>query len=175
MSDTITTRLTGFEEIKRKMRQLADDKKLTNATKRAMRKAMKPVVESAKQNAQAIDDPETREDIAKNIMYKQGRTRQQSNYVLGRVGVAGGASSNDKSKEIIIKEKRKRGEPKQEIGENQIALSGGDTRHWRYIEFGTEHVPAVPFMRPALENNREKVVDEFRTAMSAELDKELSR
>lgn len=174
MTNKIISQLKGFEDIKRKMRQLADDKKLVNATKRAIRQAMKPVVESARQNAQAIDDPETRENIAKNITYKAGRTRQKSNYVVGRVGVLGGASSNDKSKSIVIKERRKKGEAKQTFAQNEIGLTGGDTRHWRYIEFGTERQPAVPFMRPALENNREKVIDTFRNAMSAELDKELS-
>ena len=27
--------------------------------------------------------------------------------------------------------------------------SGGDTRHWRFVEFGTAYVPAIPFMRVA--------------------------
>lgn len=33
MSNTIISQLKGFDEIKRKMRKLADDKKLVNTTK----------------------------------------------------------------------------------------------------------------------------------------------
>lgn len=43
MTNKILSELKGFEDIKRKMRQLADDKKLVNATKRAIRQAMKPL------------------------------------------------------------------------------------------------------------------------------------
>jgi HK97 gp10 family phage protein len=51
------------------------------------------------------------------------------------------------------------------------SLSGGDTRHWRYIEFGTESIAAQPFMRPALASNAERVA----AAVMAELDKQLTK
>ena len=40
-----------------------------------------------------------------------------------------------------------------EINKNPPKLSGGDTRHWRWVEFGSANTIAVPFMRPALARN----------------------
>ena len=46
---------------------------------------------------------------------------------------------------------------------------GGDTRHWRYIELGTEHNPAVPFMRPAFSSNVQAVTDRFVAVLNTEI------
>src|SRR3546814_1817800 len=48
---------------------------------------------------------------------------------------------------------------------------GGDTRHWRYEEFGTEHQPAHPIMRPALANNVDRVTATFTDSLNASIDK----
>ena len=50
---------------------------------------------------------------------------------------------------------------------------GGDTRHWRWIEFGSVHNVAIPFMRPALASNIQQVTDKFVQVFTAELDNEL--
>src|SRR3546814_4149735 len=68
------------------------------------------------------------------------------------VGVMGGASSNQNSTDAS-------GNP------------GGDTRHWRYEEFGTEHQPAHPIMRPALANNVDRVTATFTDSLNASIDK----
>ena len=70
-----------------------------------------------------------------------------------RVGVDGGASFSNP---------------------NPKPTSGGDTRHWRWIEYGRTGVPAVPFMRPALANNIQQVTNKFSEVFNAELDKELA-
>lgn len=36
-----------------------------------------------------------------------------------------------------------------------------DAYYWRFVEFGTEKMPARPFLRPAFENKKRDVVDEF--------------
>lgn len=70
-----------------------------------------------------------------------------------RVGVRGGASFSDP---------------------NPPETSGGDTRHWRWVEFGSSHQPAIPFMRPALANNLEKVTTKFSESFSEALNLELA-
>ena len=50
-----------------------------------------------------------------------------------------------------------------------ISRCSGDTRHWRYIEFGTEHNPAAPFMRPAFSSNVQAVTDRFVAVLNTEI------
>lgn len=170
----VDVKIEGLDEVLRKMKLLGNARLTRNAAKRAARKAMNTVKKAAIQNAKVIDDPETREAIFKNIAVAEGRSRDK-NLVIMRVGVNGGAGANKSSKKIVIKERRKKGEPKQELPENTIALKGGDTRHWKYVELGTSNMPATPFMRPALANNVQKVTDTFSQSFSAELDKEIAK
>lgn len=144
----------GLEEISRKLKILGDTKKAKIMTRKAARRAMNVVRDAARENARAIDDPETKARIYKNIVTQAGRTYGGFDVVM-RVGIKGGASSNQHSADIS-------------------GLSGGDTRHWRYIEFGTAHIPAVPFMRPALFNNMQKVLNTFSDEFNMELSKALS-
>ncbi|MDF5883754.1 HK97-gp10 family putative phage morphogenesis protein [Pseudomonas aeruginosa] len=74
--------------------------------------------------------------------------------VVMKVGVRGGAGRNQYSKDAS-------GNP------------GGDTRHWRYLEFGTKYSPAKPFMRPALSQNIEPVTEKFISELDGEIDKAL--
>ncbi|WP_407475949.1 HK97-gp10 family putative phage morphogenesis protein [Acinetobacter baumannii] len=168
----VDVKIEGLDEVLRKMGVLKDKRKIRNAAMRAARKAMAIVRDAAKQNAKHLDDPATREAIYENITMSPGKTRN-NNYVRMRVGIMGGAATNKDSKKIVFKERRKKGQPKQEIDADSIALPGGNTRYWRHLEFGTSQIPATPFMRPALANNVQKVTDTFSQSFSAELDKEL--
>ncbi|RSO57540.1 hypothetical protein EA756_08585 [Acinetobacter lactucae] len=170
----VDVKIEGLDEVLRKMRALADPRLTRNAAKRASRKAMNIVKKAAIQNAKVIDDPETREAIYANIAVAEGRTRDK-NLVKMRVGVNGGAGINKNSKKIVFKERKKKGEPKQKLPEDTIALKGGDTRHWKFVEFGTSEMPATPFMRPALANNVQQVTDIFSQSFNIELEEELSK
>ncbi|HAV4657524.1 TPA: hypothetical protein JIU96_07390 [Acinetobacter baumannii] len=147
----VDVKIEGLDEVLRKMGVLKDKRKIRNAAMRAARKGMNVVRDAARQNAKAIDDPETVEKIWKNIKVSAGRMKDKSQ-VLMRVGVDGGASFSNP---------------------NPKPTSGGDTRHFRWVEFGSAHQPATPFLRPALANNVQKVTDTFSQSFSAELDKEL--
>lgn len=144
-------KIEGLEQLEAKLKKLQNPKRIKNIARKASRQAMNIVRDAARANAKAIDDPETAEKIWKNIAVAGGRTRSPSEVVM-RVGVRGGASFSNPSP------------PK---------LSGGDTRHWRWIEFGSSHNVAVPFMRPALSANISQVTNKFTEVFKAELDKEL--
>ncbi|OTG85821.1 hypothetical protein B9T31_09500 [Acinetobacter sp. ANC 4558] len=135
--------IEGLDDFNKKIAELTDIKKVRSKGMSAARKAMKIVELSAKIGAAYIDDPATREDIEKNIVTRAGKTRNMATIRM-RVGVLGGAAVNSKSNRAKL-----------------AALPGGETVYWRYIEFGTSKVQAVPFMRPALEQNVEKVTDVF--------------
>ena len=146
--------IEGLDQLKRKLDQLSSPKKAKQIARKAGRQAMNLVRDAARTNAKAIDDPETREKIHKNIVTQGGKSRN-SNEIVIRVGVKGGAGRNQHSV-------------------STAGLSGGDTRHFRYIEFGTSKIPATPFLRPSLSQNLDKVTTKFVQIFDAEITKALS-
>ena len=144
--------IEGLDELNRKLQQLANPRKAKSIARKAGRQAMNLVRDAARTNAKAIDDPQTREKIHKNIAVAGGKSRNP-NEIIMRVGVKGGASFSNP---------------------NPPSLSGGDTRHWRWVEFGSSNNPAVPFMRPALSQNLDKVTTKFVQIFDAEITKALS-
>lgn len=151
MADQITARLQGLRPVTDKMLGLAP-KLRRKGLRKAARQAMNIVRDDAKARARAMDDPETAEKIWRNIVTQEsGRQGQREGGVVMKVGVRGGAGSNQHSKDAS-------GNP------------GGDTRHWRYLEFGTQHNPPAPFMRPALSTNVNAVTDRFVQVLGQEID-----
>lgn len=147
------TKITGMDEVERKFKALANPRLAKNAARRSARKAMVIVRNAARNNAKAIDDKNSDEKIWKNIAIAAGKSRD-ANTIMMRVGVRGGASFSNP---------------------NPPNTPGGDTRHWRFIEFPSVNNPGTPFMRQALANNIQAVTDSFAQNFSAELDKELAK
>lgn len=146
--------IQGMDQFKRKIEQLANPRKAKQIARKAARQAMNIVRDAARNNAQAIDNRKTDEKIFKNIVTQGGKSRN-SNEIKMRVGIKGGAGQNQYSV-------------------STAGLSGGDTRYWRHIEFGQSNIPAVPFMRPALSQNLDKVTTKFVQVFDAEITKALS-
>ena len=145
--------IEGLDEVQEKLKRLANPRLMKNAARRSVRKAMVIVRDAARANAKGLDDPETAEKIWKNIAIAAGKTKDP-NSVLMRVGVRGGASFSNP---------------------NPPNTSGGDTRHWRWLEFGSVHNPPTPFMRPALQDNIQAVTNSFAENFNKEIDKELAK
>lgn len=150
---SVELNIQGLDELNKKLKQLGNSKIAKRIARKAGRQAMNIVRDAACNNAKAIDDPQTADKIWKNISTQGGKTKNQ-NEVKIRVGVRGGASFSNP---------------------NPPQLSGGDTRHWRWIEFGSSNNPAVPFMRPALENNISQVTTKFVDVFGTEIDKEIAK
>lgn len=150
---TVEVNIEGLDEVQEKLKRLGNPRLMKNAARRSMRKAMAIVRDAARSGAKNIDDPETAEKIWKNIAIAAGKTRKPSEVVM-RVGVRGGASFSNK---------------------NPPNTPGGDTRHWRWLEFGSVHNPPTPFMRPALQNNIQAVTNSFAENFNKEIDKELAK
>lgn len=151
MADDISARLSGIKPIVDKMLSLAP-KLRRKGLRKAARQAMNIVRDDAKTRARALDDPETAEKIWKNIVTQEySRQGQREGGVVMKVGIRGGAGANQHSKDAS-------GNP------------GGDTRHWRFIEFGTQYTPPAPFMRPAFSSKVGAVTDRFVAVFSQEID-----
>lgn len=145
--------IEGLDELNKKLKQLSNPKKAKQIARKAGRQAMNLVRDAARSNAKAIDDPETQEKIHKNIVTQGGKS-SNPNEIKIRVGVKGGAGQNQYSV-------------------STAGLSGGDTRHWRFIEFGTSLIQAFPFMRLALSQNINKVTNKFVQVFDVEITKAL--
>lgn len=150
---TVEFNIQGLESVQEKLKRLGNPRLIKNAARRSARKAMAIVRDAARSGAKNIDDPQTAEKIWKNIAIAAGKTRNP-NEVIMRVGVRGGASFSNP---------------------NPPNTSGGDTRHWRWLEFGSAHNPPTPFMRPALQNNIQAVTNSFAENFNKEIDKELAK
>lgn len=150
---SLDVQIHGIDELNRKLKLLTSSKAAKRIARKAARQAMNIVRDAARANAKAIDDPETVEKIWKNIAVSGGKSRN-SNEIVMRVGVRGGASFSNK---------------------NPPSLSGGDTRHFRWVEFGSANNPPTPFLRPALSNNISRVTNQFATSFNQEIEKELSK
>lgn len=145
--------IEGLNEVQEKLKRLGNPRLMKNAARRSARKAMAILRDAARSGAKAIDDPQTSEKIWKNIAIAAGKTRNPNEVVM-RVGVRGGASFSNP---------------------DPPNTSGGDTRHWRWLEFGSVHNPPTPFMRPALQNNIQAVTNSFAENFNKEIDKELAK
>lgn len=144
----------GLPDFREKMQQIGSEKEVKKFVRKASRQAMNIVRDAARNNAKAIDDPVSVEKIHKNITVSSGKTKNKNTLKM-RVGIKGGAGQNQYSV-------------------STAGLSGGDTRHWRFIEFGTSTIPAVPFMRPALANNIELVIGKFSEVFIQQLNEALA-
>lgn len=155
MSD-FDVRITGLAEIQRKLRALPE-RVGKNAMRRALRKGANVIRNAARANEKRIDDPQTREQIAKNVAVAGGGAKRERAVggVMMRVGVRGGARP--------LKKGTDNGTP------------GGNTTHWRFIEFGTSEAKAQPFMRPAMNSSADAAFAATVSAMQAETDKELAK
>jgi HK97 gp10 family phage protein len=147
-------KLTGVEELEKRLSQL-EFRIGRRAASRALRKGANVIRDIARQNAQRIDDPETREVIAKNITTQAGSSRRQKaeKAVIMRVGVMGGA-------------RLKRGDN---------GAPGGNTTYWRMVEFGTSDTKAQPFLRPAIASGAERAISTVIAALGPEIDKEVAK
>ncbi len=148
----VEVEITGLEDVVNRLQRLANPRRARSIARKAARQAMNIVRDAARSNAKAIDDPDTREKIWKNISVAAGKSKNKDVIVM-RVGIRGGASYSNPA---------------------PPNTSGGDTRYWRFLEIGTSKMPATPFMRPALATNIQQVTNKFAEVFDAELDKELA-
>lgn len=161
MADGMQFSLTGLDELLGKLEGVSHDMKYKGG-RFALRKAAQVVRDAAKRNAERVDDPDTPENIAENIVERwSGRRFKRTGDLMFRVGVMGGARGYAKaSGEVQGKGK---------------ANPGGDTFYWRFLEFGTEKMPRQPFLTPALTDNFNKATDEFVRQYDKALDRAIKR
>lgn len=171
MADGIEFSITGLDPVLAKMRSVGDDMKHKGG-RFALRKAAQVIRDAAKRNAEAIDDPQSPTNISLNISERFSTKRFKSTGDLEfRVGVLGGARVYANTKENV--RSGKAGQFYSTGGDSNNP--GGDTFYWRFLEFGTEKMPATPFMRRSLSDNINAVISAFVTNYDKALDRAIRR
>jgi HK97 gp10 family phage protein len=151
MNNTLRFSLIGLERLQAQLRIVNDDLKRQGG-RFALRKAANLVVDTAKDNARRLDDTSTGRTIADNIALRwNGRLFKRTGDLGFRIGVLQGARLQNHS--------------------NKHA--GAPTPHWRLLEFGTETMPAQPFLRRALADQINEVTDIFISQYEKALDRVL--
>lgn len=152
-TESITYSLIGLESLLAKLESITYDVKRKGG-RYALRKAAGVVERALKENAKTVDDPKTAADISKNVAVRfSSRTFKNTGNLRFRVGILGGAAR----------------------AKLQTGLAGGDTRHFRDLEFGTEKMAAKPFMRRALEGNIGAATKEFISQYERAIDRAIKR
>lgn len=137
---TIEFKFTGTEQLVAKFKELGESARREIATP-AAKDAMDIVLKDAIDRAARIDDPKTRKNISKNTIMRERKTLgEETGTVIFSVGVRKGKSA-----------------------------AGGNSFNFYFVELGTEHAIAHPFLRPALWNNREAVFKEFLSSAKFQL------
>ncbi|WPC72923.1 HK97-gp10 family putative phage morphogenesis protein [Vibrio porteresiae] len=145
--------ILGFDDVAKKLMRLSVDVG-DKAGRSALKKAAGIVAKAARDNAMLVDDPVTGRRIRDNIRLQfASKHYRETGDLMYRVGVS--------TKKGPI--------PKNNPDEGR----GGNTPHWHLIEEGTEHAKAQPFLRPALSDNINPVLDRLRTELSKEIEKAL--
>lgn len=156
MADAVQFKIHGVNELADRLEGIGSDMKRKSG-RFALRKAANVVRDKAKANAKRLDDPVSAADISENIAVRwSGKHFRQTGELKFKVGVMGGAGGSAKSARYA-------------------SLPGGDTRHWRHLEFGTENMAAKPFMRTALSASIQAASDEFVRQYHKSLDRALKR
>lgn len=153
MADGVDFSILGLDSLLGKLSEVSVDVRRKGG-RAALRKAAQVVVQKAKAGAERIDDKATGRSISDNIALRwNGRLFKRTGDLGFRIGVLHGAVLKD----------------------------GGDlstnapTPHWRLIEFGTEKMPAAPFMRPALADSISEVTNTFVTEYEKAIDRAIRR
>lgn len=156
-----STEIKGLDNALQRMKALPEKmrKKMVSS---ALRKGAAIVRKDAVARAKRFDDPKTPSKVYKEIVTRtNGKLGKREGGVAIQVGVKGGAKRYKDNKE-----NRRKGK----VG---VAYEGpGAVYYWRFLEFGTSKMKAQPFMRPALENNVDKVISTVTAELSNQLDKE---
>lgn len=171
MTDAFDFDLRGVEELQKKLDSIQYDLKKRGG-RFALRKAANVIKEAAALSARQVDDPATRENIAKNIAVRwNGRVNKRTGDLGFRVGVLGGAKQYVANKQNI--RSGRAGTTYATGGDS--SNPGGDTWYWRFLEFGTKKISERNFMRRALRDNAENATTVFVENYDKALDRAIKR
>ena len=158
-------RVDGLSDLLGRLQYLAavtDDKTSERAVTNALKKAGRVLQHSAQDKLRAAGHVKSGQ-LVNNIIVKKTRSRQQ-----GMITVI--VSVNAKAKAYKDNKSNRR---KQRVGGGYTDY--GPLFYARFLEFGTSHQPAYPFLRPAFEEDKSSLPELIRDDLAAGIDKAMKK
>ena len=156
--------IIGMRELEDALRKLSVDVK-GNPLRKAVRKMTKQFFDAAVINAQRINDPETRTNIADAMGIRLIPLSERDKYTA--------AGDSFEGYEVGPRKKGKGLKRHQEGPQPKGAYLSAWYAH--FIEFGTDKQTAQPFMRPALETTLDECIDAFEDDMRATIKRQVTK
>lgn len=163
----VNVRVTGERDIVNRIAALPPKLQKQGAV-RATREAMRVALNAAKASARSFDDPETGEQVWRNIALQNSpRQGRRVGGAVMRLGVRGGARAY-----ADTRENRRKGR----VGASYATAGskgnpGGDTWYWRFLELGTTRARAQAFLVPAVMENAQAIEAKLATSLEREIER----
>lgn len=151
MSIKTTVKISGLSELRSAIEKVSSEAS-RKANRQALAKAATVIRDDAKSRA-VVDTGSMQAAVIVKHVKEDSTSTRQSYIVTVRQGkryreIVKGATGKTYSKSKVDKKGRKR-----------------DAYYWVFVEFGTKHVPARPFMVPAFEAKKSSAVDAYKDHM----------
>lgn len=171
MADGLEFKFPDIGDLTERMAEL-NVKVQKRIARRATMVGIRVLRDDIRARAKGLDDPATKEAIHKNVRIQASRSLSRSQGgVAVRLGVLGGAKSYTNNR--LNRRKQRAG--KQYSTDGSSKNPGGDTFHWRFLEFGTSKMPAKPIFRPALAQKGDQAIQAAINAMLEDIQKEAEK
>lgn len=171
MADGIKFDASGLEGLREKIQGLKQEV-IFKGGRSAVRAAAIVLREQARSNARRLDDYETEEAIWKNIDVRWNpRAFKRTGTLPFRLGILGGAKQYANTKDNV----RRGRAGKTYATAGSKSNPGGDTWYWRFLEFGTQHIAARPFLRNVPAQAGQKAIDVFARKFNEAIDRRIRR
>ena len=153
MAEIITT---GFKELIDELANI-DEKRVKPALRKSLRAGAKVVLEAAK-DAVPEDTGALRASL--NVRAAKKKKRSEVAYI---VGAERGSLSGFRTRAATA-------EAKAAAKAGRKAATKGTQFYAAFVELGTVHQAAQPYLRPALDENKQEVLDEIGSSIKASLE-----
>lgn len=172
MAEILEVSADGFEDLFKRMDELAEEigkGKTDRIWRNALKAAMTPVLQDARSFA-PVGTGQLRDNIYMKVQKPQARDKQSSTY-MGEMYLARVTVSTIREDSVLNYSLNKKGNFQTSwTGKKPVPVSQEyGNKHLENSEFGTAAMGAHPFMRPALENNYNKVMSNLAEALWYEL------
>jgi len=156
----IELKVDGLKELNRKLEQFTVKTQKSMITS-ALRAAAKPIQAAAKQNAQRTRHPSSGA-LSQSIGIKAKRLR-------------GSAAVSSLWVAPIRTDKSAVSQYAGFYGGASVSSVNAGIRHGHLVELGTKHSAARPWLRPALDQNKDRAVSIFKTTLAKRIDREVRK
>ncbi|AKG08395.1 hypothetical protein AAX06_09875 [Moraxella bovoculi] len=175
-----TVKVEGLKELDQALGELDRDLR-GRAIYQALNFATNPIVKEAKARAPATEAAYRRymssgQGEGKTTHTKAGKKRRvatnrakrgEGRYVMQQAGLL----RKSIRRQRLTKNSRERHRAAVGIGIHLKGKTGETAFYWHMVERGTVNMPAVPFLRPAFDHNKDEAVERFKQKLGERIDK----